>query len=125
MIFDTDILIWYFRNNGNAVKLLSENAPFSITAVTYMEIMQGALNKQELMKLQKILKDSDTKILPITERITYRAMNYVDNYALSNSMELADALNAAICIENDELFFTSNDKHYKCVPNLKISVFRP
>ena len=51
-------------------------------------------------------------------------MNYVENYTLSNSMQLADALIASTVIENGETLCTANDKHYKCVPDLQMSVFR-
>ncbi len=51
MIFDTDVLIWFFRGNEKAKKIVRENMPFSISAVSYMELLQGALNKQELYDL--------------------------------------------------------------------------
>lgn len=42
----------------------------------------------------------------------------VENYALCDSMELADALIAAITVENGEILCTANGRHYKCVPDL-------
>ncbi len=40
MIVDTDVLIWDLRGN--------ELAPFSISVVTSMEVLQGMRNKEEL-----------------------------------------------------------------------------
>ena len=125
MIFDSDILIWAFRKNEAAMQLVDKFHPFAISAVTYMELMQGALNKVELLRMQKFLKEAETTILPITESITHRAMHLVDEYALSDSMEMPDALIAATSIENNEMLYTANDKHYKCVPDLQYQVFRP
>lgn len=125
LIFDSDILIWHCRNNPKATELIEASVPFSISAVSYMELMQGVRDKNEWRKIKKILKELDVAILPITEAITYRAMRLVDDYALSDSMELGDALIAATCIEGEETLCTANEKHYKCVPGLSLSVFRP
>ena len=124
MIFDTDVLIWFFRGNEKAKKMVRENMPFSISAVSYMELLQGALNKQELLGIKKFIKQSKTSIITINDEITHLAMEYVENYALSDSMELADALIAAASVVNDETLCTANGKHYKCIPELQMSVFK-
>lgn len=124
MIFDTDVLIWAFRKNKNAEKLLFETDNISISAISYMELLQGVFDKQELKKIIKFLKAFDIKILDITPEITHRAMQYVEDYALSDSMQLADALIAATAVETDETLCTANGKHYKCVPDLALSVFK-
>ncbi len=124
MIFDTDVLIWFFRGNEKAKKIVRENMPFSISAVSYMELLQGALNKQELLGIKKFIKQSKTSIITINDEITHLAMEYVENYALSDSMELADALIAAASVVNDETLCTANGKHYKCIPELQMSVFK-
>ena len=53
------------------------------------------------------------------------AVSFVEKYTLGHSVELADALIAATCIENDEILFTANDKHYKVINGLELKVFRP
>ena len=125
MIFDSDILIWHFRGNEQATRLLSASVPFSISVVTYMELMQGALDKTDMSRMQKFLRITGTTILPITEDISFHAMHCVESYTLSHSMELADALIAATALENRETLYTANDKHYKCIPELSYHVFRP
>ncbi len=89
-----------------------------------MELLQGALNKQELLGIKKFIKQSKTSIITINDEITHLAMEYVENYALSDSMELADALIAAASVVNDETLCTANGKHYKCIPELQMSVFK-
>ena len=51
--------------------------------------------------------------------------HYVEAYALSHSMELADALIAGTCMEENDTLVTANDKHYKAVQGLQMTVFRP
>ena len=89
-----------------------------------MELLQGALNKQELLGIKKFLEKAETKIIPMNEEITQRAMEYVESYTLGDSMELADALIAATAIENDETLCTANGKHYKYLPDLKLDLFK-
>ena len=124
MIFDSDVLIWAFRDNQKANQFLLDAENICISAVSYMELMQGVLNKQELLQIKKFLKAFDVLIYDITPEITQRAMEYVESYALSDSMELADALIAATAIENDETLCTANGKHYKCLQNLKMDLFK-
>lgn len=90
-----------------------------------MELLQGVLNKQELLEIKKFLENSNTTIITMNDSITRRAMDFVEQYALSDSMEMADALIAATTIENGEILCSANNKHYKCVPGLQISVFKP
>lgn len=124
MIFDTDVIIWAFRKKASAIQLLLDEDYIFISAVSYMELIQGILNKKELQQIKKFLKIFNVHILDINPEITNRAMEYVENYSLSNSMELADALIAATAIENNETLCTANGKHYKCVPDLQLSVFK-
>lgn len=125
MIFDTDILIWFLRGNENAKRAVEEHSEISISAVTYMELVQGMKNKKELQTLKELIENLDVRIIPITPLITDTAMGLVEEFYLSNSMELADALIAATCKEYGEILYTSNDKHYKVVDGLKMQIFRP
>jgi len=40
-------------------------------------------------------------------------------------MEMADALIAGTCIEENETLVTANDKHYRVVEGLRMTIFRP
>ena len=63
-------------------------------------------------------------IILINARISSEAANLVEEYTLSHSMEMADALIAGTCLENNEELLTANDKHYRMIENLEIAVFR-
>ncbi len=125
MIIDTDILIWYLRGSDVSKKAVEENVPFSISVVTYMELMQGMLNKTEMKKFQKQLQKWNVNIIQIDKEISARAMFYIQEYALSHSMLLADGLIAATVVQYGEVLFTANDKHYKYLPTIEIKKFDP
>ena len=50
---------------------------------------------------------------------------YMEEYALSAGLDLADALIAATAAEHKIPLCTANDKHYKVIPGIDIAVFRP
>lgn len=125
MIIDTDVLIWYLRGNEKAKDIVENLIPFSVSVVTYMEIIQGMRNKEEFKIFQKQMLKWNTTIIQIDQEISSRAMFYVQEYALSHSMMLADALIAATAVQNSESVLTANDKHYKFIPNIELGKFNP
>jgi len=88
MIIDTDVIIWYFKGNKNALNVIKKYTPFGISVITYMELIQGMRNKNELQMLNKYLNKWNVKILQINENISTGAMSLVENYYLSHSLEL-------------------------------------
>lgn len=123
MIIDTDVLIWHLRGNEKAKEIIHKNIPFDISVVTYIELIKGMRNKKELNNLLKQFAHWNVDIIQINNDISTRAMIYVEQYFHSNSMEMADALIAATCINNSEILITGNDKHYKHIPNIQIKKF--
>ena len=102
MILDTDVMVWFLRGNHRAIDAVLEALPFSISVVTYMELVRGMRDKRELAKMKKALAEMNVEIIPLTERISLRASDYVETYSLSHSMELADALIAGTCVEENK-----------------------
>ncbi|WP_459943269.1 PIN domain-containing protein [Deferrisoma palaeochoriense] len=125
MIFDTDVLIWYMRGNERAADLIATCRPLDLSAVTYMELVQGMRNKKELQALRHAMRLWGSRILPITEEITYRAMHYVEEHFLSHSLRLAVALIAATAVEFGVPLCTANTKHYRVVRDLQLEPFSP
>jgi len=125
VLIDTDVLIWYLRGNENAQKTVNANIPFTISVVTYMELIQGMKDKRELKLLQKFVKKQSIKIIQINENISSKAMFLVEDFSLSRSMEMGDAIIAATALENQEILLTANDKHYSFIPNIRVQKFRP
>jgi len=125
VIIDTDVLIWYLRGDENAQKSIAANIPFKISVITYIELLQGMKDKNELRILQKYLKNWSTEIMHINENISTRAMFFIEDYYLNHSMEMADAIIAATALETGDMLLTANDKHYRYIPHIQIQKFRP
>jgi len=124
VLVDTDVLIWYLRGNEKAAKSLESLDGFCISVVTYMELVQGMRNAKELRTLKQTLREWEVKIVQIEDEISMKASMYLEEYYLSNSMQLADALIAATTNRLGAELLTANDKHYKCVKDIKIKKFR-
>ncbi len=123
-LVDTDVFIWYLRGNQNAKKLF-HSIDFCISSITYMELIQGMRNKQELKILQKMIKSWDIKVIYIDQEISSKALFYMEEYFLSHTMEVADSLIGATCTKYGLKLITANDKHYKVLRGLDMEIFRP
>lgn len=124
MIVDTDVLIWYLRGRPEAARFLKLCEPVLLSAVTYMELVQGMRNARELQVLRRTLRLKGWQVLPLTETISSRAMTYVEEHFLSGALQMADALIAATCIEYGLVLATGNVKHYRPIAELAIEPFR-
>lgn len=125
MLIDTDVLIWAFRGNERASDYLDDHPGFTISIVTYMELIQGACNRAEMQLIRRTLRFWEARIEQIDENISSRAAFLVEEYSLSHSMAMADALIASSALSFGETLMTANDKHYRFIPDLDLEVFRP
>ena len=123
-LVDTDVIVWYMRGNPRAAIALRKLDRFAISAVTYMELLQGVLNKEEARVLRATFKNWVTPILPINEEISGKAVVYIEQYCLSHSLRLADALIGATATINGLSLLTGNQKHYRVLPDLVLQRFR-
>jgi len=125
MLIDTDVLIWMTRGHAGAARRLQTIQPWRISAVTYIELAQGCRNKQELAQIKKGLALCHTEIIPVSTAISDRAIQLIDAYALSHSLQLGDALIAATALEHDLTVLTANTKHFSAVDALTVECFMP
>ena len=123
MIIDTDVLIWFYRGDEIAKKSVLDAAPFKVSAITYIELLEGIRNKEELGKLKEDFSEWGVEILQINESISSKAIALVEKYKLSHNLELADSLIAATALENNEILLTGNFKHYGYIKNLNVNRF--
>lgn len=125
MLVDTDVLIWYLRGHEQAARFLDGLPALRLSAVTYMELVQGCRNRQELMRLKKDLGRRQARVLPVSEAISNRAAELVEAHALGDGLMLADALIAATAIENGLSLASGNTKHFRVVKGLELQAFEP
>lgn len=113
------------KGNQKAYKTIENSKHFSISIVTYMELVQGMRDKNELNNLRRALNAWEAEILYISEEISVKAMFFVEQHFLSNSINLADALISATAISHGLPIITGNDKYYKILKDLQIKEFQP
>ena len=117
--------LWESWTNEKAFRTIGNFESFSLSVVTYMELVQGMRNKNELNHLRQALHAWNATILYITEEISAKAMFAVEQHFLSHSIELADALIGSTAIAHGLPLLTGNDKQYKIMKGVQIKKFRP
>jgi predicted nucleic acid-binding protein len=125
MLVDTDVLIWYLKGNQVARDALDSLSGFCISVVTYMELVQGMRNKQELAALRRSLKKWQVKVLYVSEDISMKASFYVEQHYLSHAVQLADALIGATAVAYGLDLMTANTQHYKILKDVSLKAFNP
>ena len=125
MLFDTDVLIWALRGSEKAAREIDEDTSRFISAVNYMELMQGARDKREQSLIKQFLNGLGFVVLPITEAVSHRATLFIEEYALKSGIQLADALVFATACENSIALCSANKKHFGCIASLETKVFMP
>ena len=100
MLVDTDVMIWHLRGHPKATQQLDALPKLTISAVTWLELLQGFRNRAELQAVQKSLEMRHAERLPLTPAITERAVSLMEALALSHGLQMGDALIAATALEH-------------------------
>ena len=125
LLVDTDVLIWHLRGYPQAARRLGSLAALQLSAVRYMELLQGMRNKAELAALTKMLEQRAAAVLPLTPAITHRAVALLEARVLSHGLQMADALVAATGLEHGLTLLTGNVKHFSSIDGLLVERFTP
>jgi predicted nucleic acid-binding protein len=122
-LLDTCILIDYLRGDPNVYELFvkDEGIKLSMSTVTMMELMLGALNKREVNYIQKAFKKIN--IIYINEKISKLAEHLVIQYTKSHNLQIDDALIAATSIEMNVELITYNVSDFRYIPNIRLYQF--
>jgi predicted nucleic acid-binding protein len=123
MLVDTDVLIWHLRGYPQATRRLDQMDRLTLSAVTYLEVLQGMRNKAELAAIKKMLEHRSAILLPLTEAITQRATALMESLTLSHGLQMGDALIAATALDHQLPLLTGNVKHFGCIEHLLIEGF--
>ena len=125
VICDTDVLIDYWDTKSKrhfATKEILENKieldNVVISAITKMELMQGAANKAEEIKISKRLARFNTAL--INNEITIEALLLFETYRLSHGLAIPDCLIAATSKITALDLFTFNQVDFKFIRQLKL-----
>jgi hypothetical protein len=120
MMVDTDVLVDALRGRADADAKLASVAPFEISVIAYMELLQGIRNKDELRALRASLTHWHSKIAYLSEAICAKAVLLMERHQLSHALGLQDALIAATALDRNETLMTGNEKHYRMVAGLSL-----
>ena len=113
---DTNVFSRVFKGDLAVTKFV-ENLEAVIDATIYIECLQGSKSNQEKRIIKKVL--DNFPLLPITPKISQRAIELIDRYSNSHGLLLADALIAATALENDLTVVTYNIDDFKFIDGLK------
>lgn len=127
MIFDTDILIWYFRGNRKAMELIS-GVPFRqrrVSSLCIMELVQGCRDRQELRAVKEFIRDNIASVIHPDERISEKAIALLEGHASADGLRTVDALVASTALREDDILVSANYKHFKKITGLEVNRFEP
>jgi predicted nucleic acid-binding protein len=127
VLFDTDVLIWYFRGLEPAAALIAET-PFErrmISSFCIMELIQGCRNKKEIKEVMTFVKESFSRIVHCDETMSEKAIGLLRVYALSHGLRTIDALIAAAAITSEVTLATGNYRHFEMIDKMRLLKFDP
>ncbi len=125
MLVDSDVLIWHLRGYAQATRRLDQLGTLTLSAVSYLEVLQGMRNKAELVAVKKMLALRNANILSLTEAITHQAIALMESLTLSHGLQMGDALIAATALDQQMPLLTGNVKHFSSIEGLQLEAYVP
>jgi predicted nucleic acid-binding protein len=123
VIFETDVLIWFFRGNPAAAEFLEKQTDREISIVSIMELYQGARTQDEARVIRRFFQENAFRIIPVNEAISHLAVTLIEDHARNHGLQVADALIAATARETASILATGNVKHFRPIPGLELKAF--
>ncbi len=127
MIFDTDVLIWYFRGNQKAKEFIS-GVPYrdrQVSSLCIMELVQGCRDRQELRTVKEFIRENIAGVIHPDEDISEKAIALLEGHASTDGLRTIDALVAATALREDGILVTANHQHFKKIAGLEVRKFTP
>ncbi|NMG61253.1 type II toxin-antitoxin system VapC family toxin [Geitlerinema sp. P-1104] len=123
ILCDTNVLIEFYKGNPAIVQELRQIgiAQLTISVISQAELYYGALNKAELLRIQKHLNLLHN--LPINQQVSSQFIQLMTQYSLSHKLSIPDALIAATALVNDLELYTLNTKDFRFIESLKLYRF--
>ena len=120
ILCDTNILIEFYKNNTAIIQELRQigSQNLAISVITRAELYYGAINKNELKRIQKHLDLLQN--IPTDRSISEQFIQLMANYSLSHKLTIPDALIAATALVNDLELYTLNIKDFSFIENLRL-----
>ena len=117
VLIDTDVFVRIFRGDAS-LKQKVDALDAGVSAIVYLELLQGALNKRQARDTEAYL--ARFALLHLTPSISARAIDIVRSYSQTSGLRLADALIAATCLEENLPLLSFNIKDFRQVQGLTL-----
>ena len=120
ILCDTNILIEFYKSNAVIIQELRQigTHQLAISVITRAELYYGAINKNELNRIQKNLDLLQN--IPIDETISEKFIQIMTQYSLSHKLTIPDAIIAATALTHNMSLYTLNLKDFRFIQDLKI-----
>ena len=120
ILCDTNILIEFYKANPTVIQTLQHmgSANIAVSVITKAELFYGAMDKQELIKIERHL--SACPCYGLNEAISTLFIELMSRYSLSHKVSIPDMLIAATAINHELELYTLNTKDFKIIPELKL-----
>jgi hypothetical protein len=119
ILCDTCVLVDFVNGRSEQITELKANAiQLFINPVIELELLQGARNKAELLRLEKIV--AMFYIVEMPAEVIDVARQLIKLYSLSHGLRLADALIAATALVYELDLLTDNVKDFRFIPELQL-----
>jgi tRNA(fMet)-specific endonuclease VapC len=120
ILCDTNILIEFYKNNPKIVNELRQIGAkrLAISIITQAELYYGAINKAELLKIQKHLNLLHN--FPINNQVSTQFIQLMERYSLSHKLTIPDALIAATALVNNLNLYTLNIKDFRFIEGINL-----
>lgn len=121
-LIDTDVLIEVFQAKQSAEKWFKsiQNKVIGIPIVVYLEIIQGVKNKRQQKLLSKQM--NEYQIIHLEPADSRLAQKLFEQFYLSHSFGILDALIASIVRRVDKPLYTFNIRHFKIIKEIDVRI---
>ncbi len=120
ILLDTNIIIELFKENKTVLSKIEEIGASNviISKITILEMYVGAIDKRELNQIKKYLAKFPSA--DVTNDVINLSVDLIEEYYLSHSLYINDAIIASTCLENNYKLYTLNVKDFKFIRNLEL-----
>lgn len=118
-LVDTNVLIGILKGNAKLSDLV-DSLTCVIDTTVYVELIQGAKNKEDVEKIEIAL--TAYELIHFDHDISRRTISLIQKYSKSHGLLLADAMIAAVCLENMLDLVTLGAKDFQFIDGLNLIV---
>lgn len=87
-----------------------------------MELVRGAINKNEIVNIDKMFKELDVHVYQINENISELALKYFRGNFHKNGIGISDCFIVSTALFYDEELVTLDKKHFTKATNINVII---